>query len=111
MTITLSRLSRALANKTLDEALEELALEAGVKTEAEGKEDQKRSGDVCERMLEDLRLARSSAENSIQGGIENVKIKIIFAFVLAGTESYSYSEKRKKEMDNAVRIIDKINDK
>ena len=109
MTITLSRLSRALANTTLDEALEELALEAGVKTEAEGQEDQKRSGDVCERMLEDLRLARSSAENSIQGGIENVKIQIIFAFSLPGTESYS--EKRKKEMDNAVRIIDKINDK
>ena len=107
MTITLSRLSRALANKTLDEALEELALEAGVKTEAEGKEDQKRSGDVCERMLEDLRMARSSAENSIYGGIE--QIQITFTFFLPGTESYS--EKRKKEMDNAVRIIDKINDK
>ena len=109
MTITLSRLSRALTNTTLDEALEELALEDGVETEAEDQEDLERSAEVCERMLEDLRLARSSAENSLQGGIENVKIQIIFAFSLPGTESYS--EKRKKEMDNAVRMINKINDK
>ena len=65
--MTLSRLSRALTNTTLDEALEELALEDGVETEAGDQEDLERSGEVCERMLEDLRLARSAAENSIQG--------------------------------------------
>ena len=72
MTITLSRLSRALANTTLDEALEDLAQEDGVESEAEDQEDRESSGEVCERMLEDLRLARSSAENSIQGVIEHV---------------------------------------
>ena len=70
--MTLSRLSRALTNTTLDEALEELALEDGVETEAGDQEDLERSGEACERMLEDLRLARSSAENSIHGGIEHV---------------------------------------
>ena len=110
--MTLSRLSRALTNTTLDEALEELALEDGVETEAGDQEDLERSGEACERMLEDLRLARSSAENSIYGGeeqIEHVEIQITFVFFLPGTESYS--EKRKKEMDNAVRMINKINDK
>ena len=68
----LFRLSRALTNTTLDEALEELALEEGLETEAEDQEDLEGSGKVCERMLEDLRLARSSAENSIKGGIEHV---------------------------------------
>ena len=108
----MSRLSRALTNTTLDEALEELALEEGVKAEAEDQEDLESSGEVCERMLEDLRLARSSAENSIQGEkeqIEHVEIQITFVFFLPGTESYS--EKRKKEMDNAVRLINDINEK
>jgi len=36
------------------------------------------SGEICERMLEDLRLARSSAEKSIKGGRELVKIQIFF---------------------------------
>ena len=70
--MTLSRLSRALTNTTLDEALEDLEQEDGVETKAEDQEDLESSGEVCERMLEDLRLARSSAENSIHGGIEHV---------------------------------------
>ena len=70
--MTLSRLSRALTNTTLDEALEDLEQEDGVETKAEDQEDLESSGEVCERMLEDLRLARSSAENSIHGVIEHV---------------------------------------
>ena len=76
--MTLSRLSRALTNTTLDEALEDLEQEDGVETKAEDQEDLESSGEVCERMLDDLRMARSSAENSIYGGIEQIQITFIF---------------------------------
>ena len=64
------RLYLALSDTTLDEALEELALGGGVETEAE----HPAAGENCERLIDDLTLARSSAENSIRGGIKSVTI-------------------------------------
>ena len=64
------RLYLALSDTTLDEALEELALGGGVETEAE----HPAAGENCERLIDDLTLARSSAENSIRGGIKRVTI-------------------------------------
>ena len=84
MNLILLRLSRALIETTLAEALEETGPEAGDRAPI--------SAADCARMLEDLRLARSSAENSIK-------------------DAGCYSRKRMAEMENAARLLNKINNK
>ena len=84
MTLTLFRLSRALSDTTLAEAQGETGTEAGDREPV--------SAEDCARLLEDMRLARSSAEKSIKN---------------AGC----FSRKRMTEMENAVRLLDKINNK
>ena len=95
----LTRLSRALNATTLEEALEKTGL-ADEEVETEAGDLEPMSTEICERMVEDLRLARSFAENSLKGIKKfNQFLDSLFCFPIAGC----YSKKRRSDMENAVR--------
>ena len=77
------RLSRALSDTPEAEA-EETGLEAGGRATT--------SAEDCQRLLEDLRLARRVAENSIQ-------------------DAGCFSRKKMSEMEKATTLLNEINNK